>query len=105
MSRRFNRKSGKKKYHFSSSYDDTYFQGYEEEEEQFQIDDVIQGGSVIKPRNDMQHEYYQLLCNTNHKLIFATGPAGTGKTLLACAAAVNGLIDGNYDKIIVIGRW
>lgn len=101
MSRRFNRKSGKKKYHFSSSYDDTYFQGYEEEEEQFQIDDVIQGGSVIKPRNDMQHEYYQLLCNTNHKLIFATGPAGTGKTLLACAAAVNGLIDGNYDKIIV----
>lgn len=100
-SRRLNRKSGKKKYHFSSSYDDTYFQRYDEDEEQFQIDDIIQSQSFIKPRNELQHEYEQILNNTNHKLVFATGPAGTGKTLLACAAAVNGLIDGNYDKIIV----
>lgn len=95
--RKLNRKGGKKKYSFSSSYDDVY---YDEEEHQFQIDDICTRAN-IEPRNDQQNQYLKLLNNLNHKLIFATGPAGTGKTLIACTEAMNGLLNENYKKIII----
>jgi phosphate starvation-inducible PhoH-like protein len=34
-------------------------------------------------------------------MIFAIGPAGTGKTMLACYAAIEGLNDGDFNKIIL----
>lgn len=95
--RKLNRKGGKKKYIFSSSYDDAY---YEDDEHQFQIDDICTRTNV-EPRNELQCQYLKLLNNLNHRLIFATGPAGTGKTLLACTEAINGLVNEHYKKIIV----
>jgi phosphate starvation-inducible protein PhoH and related proteins len=36
-----------------------------------------------------------------HELAFGIGPAGTGKTYLAVAVAVQMFIDGHVDKIIL----
>ncbi len=98
--RKLNRKGGKqKKYDFSSSYDDTYYRF--DDDEQFQVDDVLDRSLSIEPKNEKQKEYVKLLQNINHELLFATGPAGTGKTLLACTAAISGLVDGHYEKIVI----
>lgn len=34
-------------------------------------------------------------------MVFAIGPAGTGKTMLACHAAINGYNEGSYKKFII----
>ena len=47
----------------------------------------------------MQNHYIEAL--TKNKIIFATGPAGTGKTFLAVAAAVNQLMKNKFNKIIL----
>jgi len=52
------------------------------------------------PKNENQKKYNRVLYS-NKPMIFATGPAGTGKTMLACYAAINGLNDDAYNKIIL----
>ena len=46
-----------------------------------------------------QNRYLEIL--NKKKIIFAVGPAGTGKTFLAVAAAVSQLLDGQFDRIIL----
>ena len=47
-------------------------------------------------------EYYQrTLNNPNNTIVFAIGPAGTGKTLLACNYAIQQLQMGKFDKIVL----
>lgn len=53
------------------------------------------------PRTSNQNNYYKALKNKNNELIIGTGPAGTGKTLFACQAAVNALALKNIEKIII----
>ena len=53
----------------------------------------------IIPRSINQKEYFQLLHKKN--IVFAIGPAGTGKTYLAVAKAVAALQKGNVNKIIL----
>jgi phosphate starvation-inducible PhoH-like protein len=53
----------------------------------------------IIPRSANQKEYFKLLNNKN--IVFAVGPAGTGKTYLAVAKAVAELQKGNVKKIIL----
>jgi phosphate starvation-inducible PhoH-like protein len=55
----------------------------------------------IAPLTPNQHSYNSLLSNPNTSIIICTGPAGTGKTLLACTHAANSLINGLYSKIII----
>lgn len=55
---------------------------------------------AIKFRNRRQEDYYNLLCAK--QLVFATGPAGTGKTFCACSRAVELLARGDVGKIILI---
>jgi phosphate starvation-inducible PhoH-like protein len=43
----------------------------------------------------------ELLNNDNEFIITAIGPAGTGKTFLACLSAINKLKEGKIDKIII----
>jgi len=45
--------------------------------------------------------YNQYLNDDKYKIIFAVGPAGTGKTLLACNTAIRDLKRGRYQKIII----
>lgn len=55
----------------------------------------------IVPRNENQEEYLELLMDEELSIVIATGPAGTGKTLLAMQAAIKALKERRIDKIIV----
>ena len=54
---------------------------------------------TIVPRSAMQATYMEAL--TRNDIIFALGPAGTGKTYLAVAQAVSQLITGSVDRLIL----
>ena len=54
---------------------------------------------TIVPRSAMQIRYMEAL--TRNDIIFALGPAGTGKTYLAVAQAVSQLITGSVDRLIL----
>ena len=51
----------------------------------------------IIPRTYNQNEYFKLLNSKN--IVFAIGPAGTGKTYIAVAKAVSALQNGKVNKI------
>jgi phosphate starvation-inducible PhoH-like protein len=55
----------------------------------------------IIPRNISQENYMLDLMDETKDIVFGIGPAGTGKTMLACQVAVKAFLDGNVDKIIV----
>jgi phosphate starvation-inducible PhoH-like protein len=57
------------------------------------------GGLVL--RTPRQVHYVEALRDENIDLIFGVGPAGTGKTFLAVAAAVEAMKQERVDKIIV----
>lgn len=54
---------------------------------------------TIVPRSAMQIRYMEALARD--QVIFALGPAGTGKTYLAVAQAVSQLITGSVDRLIL----
>tara|TARA_R110002096_G_scaffold14582_5_gene50691 strand:+ start:6422 stop:7441 length:1020 start_codon:yes stop_codon:yes gene_type:complete len=54
---------------------------------------------TVEPRTPTQKLYVQKLFK--HELVFGLGPAGTGKTYLAVAAAVSMFIEGQVDRIIL----
>ena len=54
-----------------------------------------------KPRSDNQIKYVDYLINPNISIVGGFGPAGSGKTLFACHAAVGALKAGLVDKIII----
>jgi len=53
----------------------------------------------ITGKTPKQNEYLEVL--HSKQIIFGIGPAGTGKTYLAVAAAVAQLLEGRYDRIIL----
>jgi len=53
-----------------------------------------------KPRNKTQELYYKELNKKTNKIIVATGPAGTGKTLLGVEFAVKNFLQGYINKLI-----
>ena len=54
---------------------------------------------TIVPRSAVQTTYMEALARD--EMIFALGPAGTGKTYLAVAQAVSQLISGSVDRLIL----
>jgi len=72
---------------------------------------IIQGGHVetinrqkkvnIVPRNFKQDDLLELLSNPNKHIVFATGPAGTGKTLISTLYAIKQFKEHNIDKIVI----
>lgn len=50
-------------------------------------------------KSKLQNAYLEIL--KNKQIVFAIGPAGTGKTFLAVAAAVSQLLEKKYDRIIL----
>ena len=52
------------------------------------------------PKNAHQEEYVSILQNNEKKIVVATGPAGTGKTLFACEYGVRNYLLGNCEKLI-----
>lgn len=54
---------------------------------------------TVEPRTDAQKAYTQALLK--NELTFGIGPAGTGKTYIAVAMAVNKFVNGEVDRIIL----
>ena len=52
------------------------------------------------PKNQSQDYYHSQLKRKNKKIVVATGPAGTGKTLFATEWGVRNFLLGNYEKLI-----
>ncbi|MFC2170519.1 PhoH family protein [Calditrichota bacterium] len=57
-------------------------------------------GFTIKTRSRNQLEY--ILAARENELVFAVGPAGTGKTYLAVALAVNAFNSENVERIVLV---
>lgn len=55
----------------------------------------------IVPRNLSQEQYLELLKNPRKFIVFAIGPAGTGKTMLAVQMAIKLFKEGTISKIVV----
>jgi len=53
------------------------------------------------PKSLKQEEYIDLLTDPNRTIVFATGPAGTGKTMLAVMAAIKAYKAGEVNKIVI----
>jgi len=54
----------------------------------------------IYPRTKGQEQYLETIAT--HDIVFVTGPAGTGKTYLAVASAVNALLEYAVKKIVLV---
>ena len=55
----------------------------------------------VIPRNFSQETYIELLKNPRKYIVFAIGPAGTGKTLLGVQMAIKALQEKTVEKIVV----
>lgn len=71
---------------------------------------VIQGGALernrskqvnITPKNFHQDDLLGYLEDNNVNIVFAIGPAGTGKTIVSTLAGIKELKGGNIDKFVV----
>lgn len=56
---------------------------------------------ALVPRSLKQEEYIDLLNDYDKDIVFATGPAGTGKTMIAVVAAIKAYREGVIQKIVV----
>ncbi len=59
-----------------------------------------QGSRKVRPRTPGQKRYFE--CIHKEDVVFAIGPAGTGKTFLAVAAAVEAIRDGLVRRIVLV---
>ena len=71
---------------------------------------LIQGGALqrtrkkevnIVPRNFHQDDLLGLIEDKNINIVFATGPAGTGKTFISTLAGIRLLMNNKIDKFVV----
>ena len=60
----------------------------------------VRNGRKIRPRTPGQTDYVEAI--RNHELVFCIGPAGTGKTYLAVATAVEALREQRIRKIVLV---
>jgi phosphate starvation-inducible PhoH-like protein len=56
---------------------------------------------VMLPRNVPQEDYCEALLDDARSIVFAMGSAGTGKTLLATLAAIQGVQEGKYERVVI----
>lgn len=55
----------------------------------------------IKPRNAHQEDYMNLLEKPSPAIVLAVGPAGTGKTMIACHVGLHKLVNGEISKLVL----
>lgn len=68
--------------------------------DQYQTPKIKQKVKLL-PRNVAQEKYIDALENHNTNIVFAVGPAGSGKSLCATVAGIDQLKRGIVDKIII----
>lgn len=74
--------------------------GKRKSQQSFSNLDVRASGRSVKPRTEGQTAYVHAI--RNHDLTFCVGPAGTGKTFLAVAMAVEALKSQSVRKIVLV---
>lgn len=62
--------------------------------------EIREGTKLVRPRTEGQAGYLKSM--KENELVFALGPAGTGKTYLAVAVAVAALRSGSIKKIVLV---
>lgn len=69
----------------------------------YQEDDYNEKNSLesLVFKNETQKKYMNFLNEDNIPIVFAIGPAGTGKTFLACHYAIQKLLNNKINKIII----
>ena len=60
----------------------------------------VETRKLVRPRTAGQERYFQALMQ--HDVVFGVGPAGTGKTYLAMAAAVDAIRRGIVHRIVLV---
>ena len=55
----------------------------------------------LELKNEMQEIYMSYLNDTQVPIVFSIGPAGTGKTFLACHYAITSFLNNTINKIII----
>lgn len=55
----------------------------------------------VVPRNISQESYIEMMKNPKKYIVFAIGPAGTGKSMLAVQMAIKQLQDGEIKRIVL----
>ncbi|MFA5625563.1 MAG: PhoH family protein [Bradymonadales bacterium] len=61
---------------------------------------LARNGKFVHARNEMQRRYLE--ATRDNDLVFAVGPAGTGKTYLAMAMAVDALLRHEVKRIVLV---
>jgi len=62
--------------------------------------EILQTGRQVRPKTQGQADYVEAM--RSHEIVFAIGPAGTGKTYLAVAMAVEALKHRAIRKIVLV---
>jgi phosphate starvation-inducible PhoH-like protein len=55
----------------------------------------------LQAQTPNQKTYIRKLSKRHHDILFATGPAGTGKTYVATVHAIRELQAGNIERIVI----
>ena len=105
--RGFNRRRTRRFINDELTYHNEYDECFENQRSVFENFQYLSQNEKIKveekfskPRNDKQTKYVNELNNRRNKIVIATGPAGTGKTLFGTEYGIRHFLMGHFDKII-----
>ena len=65
-------------------------------------DKALMESKFTKPRSKAQKKYINILNDFSQKIVIATGPAGSGKTLLATEIGIKNFMNGFCEKLIFV---
>ena len=75
----------------------------EPEEQEFEFERVQAPLRQVVAKSKAQSDYMNAIDNAD--VVFGIGPAGTGKTYLAVAKAVDALINDEVERIVLCDQW
>ena len=84
-----------------SSNDSYYIDEYMNKQEDHKLPTLNKNNVQVKPRNENQRKYLEVLESDNKCIVIAVGPAGTGKTMLPSHIGIKKLQNNEIDKIII----
>ena len=105
--KKYNKKQIKKDIKFDLEYHEYYKSLEDDNINQYKNTEYLSAkehtnfdNKFSKPRNESQRKFLESLKKKDYKIIIASGPAGTGKTLFGIEEGVRNYINGNFEKLI-----
>lgn len=98
------KRSGKKKYQQFIKDETSIFEYFNSKDylvEEYCNDEDVGDIYELEAKNEIQENYIDALNNSKIPIIFSIGPAGTGKTFIACHYAITSFLKGHANKIII----